>query len=325
MNKNPIDGTVPTPTLSPAQEPAPAPEPAPTAIAAEPVKKKKTGLIVSIIALIVLIGGGVAAYFFLFKKSPVDTVAAAAVNTVNAYAKNEGNLDINGVISFANMEVTLDAKIAKDKSAEAHLDLASMAKLDLVLKDSVAYFNTEGLGSLLGMIGSFGLPSEAVSAINLLDGEWFYVEQDVLSDMGTSISFDTTEVENLDAESFKKNFNVEVYNGDSIKSKFGTIYKITEKEGNSFQGIDAVYVELKDDKVARIYMETNQEGIAIVFDMTITSPASIEITAPAGAKSLMEAFQGGLITEEEIEYDDDDVEDYEDDDDWGISDDEWEY
>lgn len=301
------------PVAAPAEAPAAAPAAAPaTAPVAAPAKKKKTGLIVAIVIIVLaLVGGGVAAFFLLNnKKDPVDAVIDAAKNTyksidkislneranVDAIAGSGMDLTIDGAINISgglDANIGINAKISKDKDIAANLNLSSNGSnsdLAVVLKGDTLYVKENNLADILPLItqmsgGMFTIPAETKTALNMMNNMWIKSKAENLG--GNSmvrINFSTAGQEDT-IEKLRDNAVIEAYNGNEVQRKIGDLYKITPKEGSANSFGAPVFVEVKDNRLVRLYSKLDQEPISGVFDFTLSYDA-VEISEPAGAIDL---------------------------------------
>lgn len=333
------------PVAAPAEAPAAAPAAAPaTAPVAAPAKKKKTGLIVAIVIIVLaLVGGGVAAFFLLNnKKDPVDAVIDAAKNTyksidkislneranVDAIAGSGMDLTIDGAINISgglDANIGINAKISKDKDIAANLNLSSNGSnsdLAVVLKGDTLYVKENNLADILPLItqmsgGMFTIPAETKTALNMMNNMWIKSKAENLA--GNSmirINFSTAGQEDA-IEKLRDSAVVEAYNGNEVQRKIGDLYKITPKEGSANSFGAPVFVEVKDNRLVRLYSKLDQELISGVFDFTLSYDA-VEISEPAGAIDLG-SFGSGFSNPNSNPYsnpfnfdddDDDDDDDY---------------
>lgn len=313
----------PAPTPAPAAAPAPAPAAAPAPAVAP--KKKKTGLIITIIIVaLALIGGGVAA-FFLLRKNPTDVVADAFINTAKTLSEKSGSIEFDGAVKadasgLFSGNLTFNGKASKDGDIEANLAadvIGSKFSADLVVKDSTLYAKIDGIAEITSMLSMFGgsglLPAGSTSMLSAVEGKWFYVDT-TSADLSTMIAVPGIEdIENADInkEEFNDYFTVEAYSGDVVSKKIGDLYKLTFKDASmSTQGVDSIYVEIKDNNLVRVYAVADAQGVSISIDITLTYPDSVKVEAPLGAKSLEELMISGYKTPSYIDFDDDDDDDY---------------
>lgn len=307
---------------APVATPAPAPVEAPAA-----PKKKKTGLIVTIIIVILaLIGGGVAA-FFLLRKNPTDVVADAFINTAKTLSSDNSNVELDGSlkVSFSSIfsgDLTFKGKNSANGDMEAELGASLMGSnisADLISKDGKIYAKINGISkinSILDMFGgsAFSIPANSASMLKSIENKWIYTEA-TASDLSAMIAVPGIEsiedIKNVDInkEKFNEYFTVEAYSGDVVSKKLGDLYKLTIKDTSMTQGIDAFYIEVKDNNVVRLFATATVQGVTFTLDTTIAYPTSVEIIAPSEAKDLMTLMYGNYPSILELDEEDDDYED----------------
>ena len=201
-----IDGvrpkTTPAPTVpvTPAQQPiisgvgaAEKPDPMnrPMEKAAEttgePVKKKKTGLIVGVvIAVLVLLGGGIAAAIILMNMKNLDPVAAAVEKIMRG--ESPENSKISGDVNFAinsnelpisNVKISLDSSLVaksmiNDTKANLTVSLKNMGDLNIGLNeiytgDGNLYLKIDGVSKVLEDLGGLYTTSLQNQTTNVVD------------------------------------------------------------------------------------------------------------------------------------------------------------
>lgn len=313
-----------------AAAPAPAAPETPVAPAAPvtPVaapKKKKTGLIVTIIIVVLALIGGSVAAFFLLRKNPTDVVADAFINTTKTITEKSGNVSFEASMkidasSIFSVEAILNGKASKEGDVEANINVDLMGKdvsADVISKGGKLYAKIQNLSEVASMLSMFGaeLPTGSTSVIKALEGEWFYTDAGS-ADITSMVNIpNVEEIEDLDMDKdkFNETFSVEPYSGDVVSAKKGDLYKLTLKdESLAQQGIDAIYLEIKDGEIVRVFTTADVQGISMTIDITFEFPESVNIEAPAGAKDMMTLMAGGssskysslLDIEDEEKYDD---------------------
>ena len=157
----------------------------------------------------------------------------------------------------------------------------------------------------------------------MIDGVWLKMENTAAkSSMPINFNFSAyTSGSESDIEKLKDYVNIEAYNGSEVQKKVGDLYKITAKEATGSQYANTpVYVEVKDDKIVRVYVKAAvpESSLEVVLDFVLNYD-KVEINEPAGAIDINK-LNGGKNYDWDDDDDDDDW-----DDDWDWDDDDWDW
>ncbi len=264
---------------APVAEPAPAPAPAPVAgpapVAAAPVKKKKTGLIVGVtIGALAVAGGGTAAAILLLNNNnsgPANPTEAIAETFADVLSGKQQNYAFDGTakISAQGMNIALNfggEMSGMEGKGNVGIDFSGMgmnvsASVDGVFKDNTAYIKAEGIKDAISKLGlSVFLGSSVTKSLQSIDGTWYKLPvtistvTDYTKMLPQSSSSCDVDIESLlkDREEISELFKTynfiktEKYTGNDVEKKKSDLYKIDidkEKLADFAEEIGKKYVK----------------------------------------------------------------------------------
>ncbi len=346
------------PAAAPAAEVAAAPAAAAPAAKAAKGKKKTGLIIGIIIAVLALAGGIVALVLILNnKKDPVSAVTDATKNTyraldgVNIGLKKEttdvagvdgmdltidGTISAKGSASGFTIDGDLDftAKIAQNKDVEFMLDVDALinskslkGSLDAIVTNDAVYAKVGNIKNLMNFFADMqGADSSYLDSeysdqmVAMFDNQWLKVTNTTSSQSESQLPMDfnysLSGKQDMISE-LQEYVDIEAYNGNEVQRKIGDLYKLTPKDKDNASG-DPFYVEIKDDKIVRLYTKSNDATFGesafdgeVSFDI-IFNYDKVTINIPENALD----FNGGQVEPTDIDptslddLDDDELEEF---------------